>query len=164
MDTRNAVLDILVTFRGNAIYPDFREFINSHINWVSSLNSDAELYDPIKKESLRELKNFLKHPEAYLEDFIDLFEEYIDIIESFRSSELDDVCPSMSINDLFTEIVSELEMILYRIPPNDYETMKETNREFYHELNKYILNPERIKKMAGEYGIEFIDYLDAIDV
>ena len=162
MDTCNALLDILVTFRGNAIYTDFREFINSHINWISSLNSDAELYDPIKKESLRELKNFLKHPDSYLEDFIDLFEEYIDIVESFGSSELDDAC--LTIDDLFTEIVSELEMILYRIPPNDYETMKEKNREFYHDLNKYILNPERIKKMAGEYGIEFIDYLDAIDV
>jgi hypothetical protein len=36
--------------------------------------------------------------------------------------------------------------------------------KFYHDLNKYILKPERIEKMAGKYGIDFIDYLDAIDV
>jgi hypothetical protein len=160
--TRNELLDILVTFRRDSMYPYFRMFLTEQINWVSSLNSDADLYNPQNKEPLIKLKNFLKYPEAYLEQFIDLFKEYMEIKRTF--AKYDDDEEFGSIDDFFTEIVSELEMILYRMPPLDYETMKENNREFYHDLNKYILKPERIEKMACKYGIDFIDYLDAIDV
>jgi hypothetical protein len=144
MEIRNELLDILVTFRESAIYPNFLEFLNSHINWISCLKKDADLYDPINKERMRELKNFLKYPEAHLEDFIDLFKEYMDIKRSFARYDHDHEVGC--IDNFFTGIVSELEMILYRMLPNDYETMKEKNREFYCELNKYILHPKRIEK------------------
>lgn len=166
MDTNNycvnTMLDILKTFRGNAIYDHFREYLNSHINWLITLNSDIDLYDPRNKARLIEINEFLKHPEEHLEEFIELFREYIDIKRSFNRIFDDQDWHSM--NEFFTEIVSELEFILERIPPTDYQNMKERNRAFYRELNKIVLKPERIEKMSGHFGIGFFDYLDAIVV
>lgn len=44
----------------------------------------------------------------------------------------------------------------------DCEMMKEQNREFYIELNKVVLNPERIERMTSKYNIEFFEYLRTI--
>lgn len=161
--TRHTLLDILDTFRENARFEHFRKFLTSHVRWISALHSDTELYNPENREQLTILKNFLKYPEDNLLHFIELFQEYMDIKRSFRryDNTYDDI---HCMDEFFTNIVTDLEYILYRMPPTDYERMKEQNREFYHDLNKYILKPERIEKMAHDYGINFIDYMDAIAV
>lgn len=159
----NVLMDILETFRANARCEDFRKFLNSHIVWLSSITSDTELYHPSNKKPLVELKNFLEDPEEHLEDFIELFQEYMDIKYAFRHYH-DNNDDWGTMDSFFTDIVSDLEYILYRMLPADYETMKEKNRQFYHEINKYVLKPERIEKMAQQFGIEFFDYMDAIAV
>ena len=159
--TRNVLLDILETFRSTARFEHFRQFLTSHMRWISALQSDTDLYNPDNREQLTILKNFLKYPEDNLQHFIELFQEYMDIKRSFRR--YDNTDDDMHCLDtFFGDIVTELEYILERMPPVDYETMKENNRQFYHDLNKYVLKPQRIEKMAHNYGIEFIDYLDAI--
>lgn len=59
-------------------------------------------------------------------------------------------------------ILFELGKILYIL--FDYQEMKKNNEEFYWELNKYVLHPDRIERMASKYSMEFFDYLDAIAV
>lgn len=68
------------------------------------------------------------------------------------------------LKDYFKHIRSELEYILERMPPCDYKSMHEKNRELYRELNAYILNPARAERVSAQYGIDICDYLDAIDV
>lgn len=159
--TRYILLDILETFRSTARFEHFRKFLTSHMRWISALQSDTDLYNPENREQLTILKNFLKYPEDNLQHFIELFQEYMDIKRSFRR--YDNADDDMHCMDtFFANIVSELEYILDRMPPTNYERMKENNRHLYYELNKYILKPERIEKMSATYNIEFIDYIDAI--
>jgi len=159
--TRYILLDILETFRETARFEHFRQFLTSHMRWISALQSDADLYNPENREQLTILKNFLKYPEENMMHFIELFQEYMEIKRSFRRYDnTDDDIHCM--DAFFTDVVAELEYILDRMPPTDYERMKENNRQFYHDLNKYILNPDRVEKMAAAHEIEFIDYMDAI--
>ena len=62
------------------------------------------------------------------------------------------------INDVIQEILLKLNGIIRF----DYSKMKKDNENFYMELNKVILNPQRIEIMASYYGIDFFEYLDAI--
>lgn len=158
------ILDILVKFDTFTvgIYDEFQRFIYLHINWISSLNYDVELYNSRNKEKILVLRDFLRYPEEHLEDFIDYFRDYIIIKASFKNFKTKDGIQSM--NEYFTEIVSELDYILERMPPSNYDDMKEKNKNFYQDLNKYIMNPKRIEKMALQFHIDFFDYLDLIDI
>lgn len=161
-DTIYSLGEVVHTLFTNAPTLKLWHWLGKHVSLIQSLKSDKDLYNPIYKEQLNELKNFLKHPEEHLEQFIETFREYMDIKYSFRRSyDYDDY---HTMDEFFIPIVSDLEYILERTGRRDYEAMHEENREFYHELNKVIFKPERIEKMAQKYGIEFFDYLDAIDV
>lgn len=63
-----------------------------------------------------------------------------------------------TINDNIRSILLTLNGIIRF----DYNRMKQDNENFYIELNKVILKPERIQNMATIYDIDFFDYLDAI--
>lgn len=158
---RFVLLDILETFRSTARFEHFRQFLSSHMSWISALQSDTDLYNPENREQLTILKNFLKYPEDNLQHFIELFDEYMDIKRSFRRYDnTDDNIHCM--DEFFTDIVEDLEYILDRMLPADYDIIHENNRSLYYELNKYILKPERIEKMSRDYGINSIEYMDAI--
>lgn len=157
------LLNIFVTMR-NETTGDFLEFLNTHIEWLSALelasyDSDEKLYSPIIKHLVRALRDFLKHPEEHLEAFNMVFDEYYSVKLSCRrfSNIEDDNYHSM--DEYFTTIVADLDYILAN---TDYKTMKEDNRIFYQELNKHVLNPKRIQKMAGQFDIDFCEYVDAI--
>lgn len=57
-------------------------------------------------------------------------------------------------------ISSDLDKIMYI----DYDKMRNNNREFFLELNQYVLHPERIQRISQRFNIEFFDYLDSLDV
>jgi len=162
------LLDILTTMRFSitSLNEEFHKFLTKHIKWLSyvmeeSYDSDAKLYLPIHKHLVVELTNFLKDPDGHFEYFDLVFNEYYDIIincRRFRGID-DEVYHNM--DDFFKNYVSKLNYILAN---TDYTIMKEKNREFYHDLNKYILDPERIHKIADKFSMSFCDYLDAIDV
>ena len=162
-DTIYSLGDVVYTLFAKAPTLELWRWLGRHVDLIQSLKNDKELYNPIYTEQLNELKNFLKEPEEHLELFIETYWEYMEIKDSFRRHDCDE-CAYYTLQDFFIPIVSELEYILERVPRHDYETMHEKNKEFYHELNKYICKPERIERIAGQYGIEFFDYLDAIDV
>lgn len=63
-----------------------------------------------------------------------------------------------SINDTIRNILP----ILNGIIRFDYNKMKQDNEDFYNELNKHILKPERIQNMAAAHNIDFFEYLDTI--
>ena len=60
------------------------------------------------------------------------------------------------------EKLESMIVVLDNIIRFDYALAKQKNEPFYIELNKYILKPERVEKMATTYHMEFCDYLDAI--
>jgi hypothetical protein len=164
----NEVTDILRIFRYNTISPYFGEYLNGHLNWVSTINCDQDFYDPRNRERLTQLKNFLEDPDDQMTEYdLESIQEYVDMKNAFiqRIHNYDGVFRSTTgyrMDEFFIEIVSDLETILERIPPSDYPNMKEENREFYLQLNKYILNPKHIEKMSEQFDIGFFDYLDAI--
>lgn len=162
-DTIYSLGDVVHTLFAKAHTLELWFCLGRHDDLIQSLKSDKELYNPIYKEQLNELKDFLKNPDEHFDLFIQVFREYWDINNSFCRSHCDD-CDYHTMQDFLIPIVSDLEYILERVPRHDYETMHEENKEFYHELNKYICKPERIERIAGQYGIEFFDYLDAIAV
>lgn len=167
------LLDILCEMRPcvTGQNEEFYEFMTKHIVWLSSLmnasyNSDSLLYLPIHKHMVRTLRHYLKYPESYygMGGFDIYMGDYINMKTScWRFAGIDDKEEyyRIDMNHFFTKYVAKLEHVLAN---TDYTTLKEQNREFYHELNKYILKPERIEKMAHDYGINSIEYLDAIGV
>jgi len=170
-DNIYSILDICRLYTHNR---QFKRILVSQLNWLGRI-SDADFYHPQNKERVTILKNFLEQPEEHIPHYVTSnfvqINAYIYTKEAliakskkdpaFRFANMQEVY-AYSMNDLFTEIVAELEFILTRVPPMDYEKMKENKRQFYQDLNKYILKPERIEKMAGEYRINCIEYLDAI--
>jgi hypothetical protein len=164
------LLDILYTMRGSRfLNEEFYEFLTKHIEWLSNLmeesyDSDAKLYLPIYKHLLIELVNFLKYPERHIEYFDLVFSEYYDIVINCRRFDRNydgNEEEYHNMEDFFKSYVSKLDYISAN---TDYTIMKEQNRELYHDLNKYILKPERIDKIADKFGMNFCEYLDAIDV
>ena len=165
MDTKTTLyllMDIVDTFLENSDIIEFRCMLHCHLDWLNRVRNDQELYDPIYKYKLNELKEFLKNAECYFEEFIDLYRDYENARRAFEWYEHYD--PYQPMSEFFVELVSELEYILDRTPSRDYDWLHEKNREFYCELNKYILKPERIEKMSHEYGMDEITYMDAIGV
>lgn len=155
--------DIVETFLENSESEDFHCFLNYHLHWLRTIQHDCDLYNPIYRQKLRELKDFLQNPEYHFEEFLELYREYMTIKYAFRWYD-HWTGPYQPMSTFFESIVSDLEYILHRSPSSDYLTMKENNRQFYHELNAYILHPERLENICCEYGIEWPDYLDAIAV
>lgn len=164
------LLDILYTMRGSCfLNEEFYEFLTKHITWLSCImtayyDTDSKLYLPIYKHLVVELANFLKYPERHIEYFDLVFSEYYDIVINCRRFDRNDDGDEEeyhNMDDFFKSYVSKLDYILAN---TDYTIMKEQNRELYHDLNKYILKPERIEKMADKFGMNFCDYLDAIAV
>lgn len=171
---RDSIYSILDTCRVYAHDYKFKNYLASYLNWLGRI-SDADFYDPQNKERVTTLKDFLELPENNIPHFdysnCENINAYIRTKESliqsrtnnpsFRFTTMEEIYQH-SLNGLYTEIVSELEFILTRMPPNDYQNMKAANKEFYHELNKVVLKPERIEKISQRFGIEFFDYLEAI--
>jgi hypothetical protein len=157
------LMDILETFMQNSESHDFHCFLNYHLNWIGKLHNDADLYNPIYRQPLTELKELLENPEYHFEEYLDLYREYMTIKYAFKWYE-HWTGPYQPMSTFFETIVSDLEYILSRTPSRDYLTMKENNRQFYHDLNAYILHPERLENICCEYGVEWPDYLDAIAV
>ena len=156
-------MEILDTFHENTENTDFRSFLYFYVNWLRSLQNDRELYNPIYRQNIYDLKEFLKDPECYFEEFLELYREYMILKYAFKWYP-NWTGPYQPMSTFFEPIVSELEYIWYRTPCRCYLTMHETNRELYRELNAYILHPERLERISGEYGLECPDYLDAIAV
>jgi len=44
----------------------------------------------------------------------------------------------------------------------DYEEMRKQNREFYLDLIKYTMHPDRIQRFADKYEMEFFEYLEIL--
>lgn len=161
-NTINSLRYILNTFYDATESNDFRSFLNHHLIWISSIKNDGDLYNPITRNKLNEIRIFLKEPEYHFEEFIELFREYMDIKRAFKPYQYYNFYEPMSA--FFEPIVSDLEYILDRTPPCNYAAMHGDIRDFYRELNAYILQPQRVKKIASNYGIDPSSYLDAIDV
>lgn len=151
--------------------PEFQAFLDSQLVWIASIDEDLRLYDFRNKSHITELKTFLTYPHPQFKGCIKYMDELMDIADTFRhahdqhGARVLNTLPRnkyLSLQKQFAGISTRLGYILDRTPPADYATMHENNRQLYYELNKYILNPVRIEKMADHYGIEFIDYLDSI--
>lgn len=44
----------------------------------------------------------------------------------------------------------------------DYNTMKESNKDFYEETLKKVLHPERLSRIAENHNMDLEEYLDHI--
>lgn len=177
IEALTAILDtftLLIT-EENGFTPtqEFLDFLNTHLLWLSSLVNDWGLYDFRNKSYLTQLKHFLTEPNSYFTGCITWWDQFMDIALGFQSIFLQRGARPINsltfdryheLNEQFADIVSDLNFVLDRIPSHDYETMHENNRLLYYELNKYILNPDRVEKMSSEYGLDTYDYLDAIAV
>jgi hypothetical protein len=141
----------------------FLRILDKHIGWLKQLDNDLQLFDFRNKANLNELTSFLKDPNPHFEGWVRhiYMDEHCDFRRGFLRFLVAEHRP---LDKQFAPIVFELEYILESTPSGDYETMHENNRQLYYELNKYILNPQRIEKMATKFGLEFSAYLDAIDV
>jgi len=63
------------------------------------------------------------------------------------------------------ELLADMDFILDILNTIMYTNAdpEEGDGEFYCELNKYVLNPERIERFSQKFGMEFFEYLDALD-
>lgn len=144
MDTNRALL--------NEIYQAFEEiFEYNDYTWdeiefriayaqqkkIKQISCDGDLYSSDKKQLLTDIHSYLSYYLTYYE--ADEYRYY-------------------TINDNIHNTILKLNGIIRF----DYKRMKEANENLYLELNKVILNPERIQNMATIYDIDFFDYLDAI--
>jgi hypothetical protein len=96
----------------------------------------------------------------FLTDFVDFVKELemwcmIDIIQTYDYEELEEVDGILFDEWLekYYELVGQLDTILL-----------ENHKGFCKDLTKYTYHPERISRMAEKFGIEFDEYLDAIDM
>ena len=153
--------------------PEFVQFLERHLAWLASMDDDMQLYEFRNKSHVTELKSFLTYPHPQLHGCIKNAHELTDIAKIFRLDHnqlgrrvLNTFSNnSISLHMQFAGVHSRLAYILKCMPPADYATMHENNRELYRELNAYIMHPKRIDNMYTKYGLDFPwEYLDAIGV
>jgi len=154
--------------------PEFHEFLERQLSWLGSIDEDTRLYNFQNKSHITELKSFLTYPHPQLHGCIERIDEITDIAIIFRDTYAQvgtrvlNTLPRdayLSLHKEFAGVNSHLAYILRSMPPADYETMKENNRDLYRELNAYIMHPTRVDNMYNEYGLEYPwEYLDAIAV
>lgn len=151
--------------------PEFVQFLEKYLVWLESIDDDTRLYDFRNKSHLTEIKSFLTYPHPQFEGCIQWMDELLDIAMLFQRTH--DQLGARVINTLprdkcnclgkqFAAVNTRLSHILRDMPPADYATMKENNRQLYYELNKSVLKPQRIQNIADKFGIDFFDYLEAI--
>lgn len=178
---------IFMITRYERLSAELDNFFQEQIIWLKSLDSDLGLYDPKNKKSLLALKDFLANPDPYFHECIDNWDEIMDITigfhkyyREFASLPINRFTDKVSMTiggntimvdnyhdlpEFFAPMCAKIDAILMEIPPTNYETMHENNRDLYRELNAYIMNPARIDNMCAKYGIESQwEYLDAICV
>jgi len=150
---------------------EFLTFVSSHLRWLETLDNDIRLYDFRNKSYITQIKSCFTYPHPQFKGCITWYDELLDIAIDFRrihgeiaTIPINTLSEFKDLDKQLAPIVSKLDYILDRMPPADYETMHENNRELYYELNTYILNPERVEKIACKYGVDICGYLDAIDV
>jgi len=102
-----------------------------------------------------ELYNLFANGMWWKNDFIMVY------MNNYRYSDYYEGCKR--IKELFEEI-DNIALCLDKIMHIDYDKMRKDNRDFFSDLNKYVLKPERIERISGQFGIEFFDYLDSLDV
>jgi hypothetical protein len=175
IDTLIDVLHIftIVITEDNGFTPtlEFIEFIDYHLDWLASIDDDTRLFDFTNKYNLTQVKALLTYPHTPLQGCYKYCDQIMDIAIIFRRAheQLGTRCintlPSNQFHSLATQfaaINSRLAYIFRSMPPADYDTMKENNRQLYYQLNKYVLHPVRIQHMADNFNIDFFDYLDTI--
>lgn len=107
---------------------------------LSNISEDCDIY-------LYENKNFIQNLLIFLKETV-----------RFNNSMYPSYLSFNHLIDEFDNIVLDLERILRF----DYIRMKADNEVFYLELNKFVLNPKRIEKMASMFDLDFFDYLNII--
>lgn len=153
---------------------EFRAFLETHLAWLASIDDDKRLYNFRNKSHITEIKTFLTYPHPQLDGCFNWHDELIDIAIIFHDTHEqlgirvlntlpNNDCPSL--HKQFAGVSARLAYIMKCMPPADYETMKENNRDLYRELNAYIMHPDRIDKMYTKYSLDYPwEYLDAIGV
>lgn len=145
---RDCIYSILDICRVYTHDYQFNDYLVSYLNWLGGV-SDANFYNPQNRERVTTLKNFLERPENHIPKFnVTNFENYNAYIRtkealiqtmtnnpSFRFTTMQEVYQH-SLDDLFTEIVSELDFILTRVPRNDYQNMEQRTKSFTTSLIK----------------------------
>jgi hypothetical protein len=113
---------------------------------VNNIHSDDDLYLLKNKKFLTDFVDFVKELEMWC---------MIDIIQTYDYEELEEVDGILFDEWLekYYELVGQLDTILL-----------ENHKGFCKDLTKYTYHPERISRMAEKFGIEFDEYLDAIDM
>jgi len=124
---------------------------------TSNIIEDYKLnwYEPIINPNLTlELYNFFAYRNWWKNYFIN---DCIEYHENNRTK-------GFNFIDYLFEQMDDIALCLDKIMHIDYNKMRQDNRDFFVELNQYILKPERVERMAEQCGVDFFDYLDAIDV
>lgn len=151
--------------------PEFVAFLERHLGWLASMDDDMRLFDFRNKSHVTEVKSLLTYPHTPLQRCITYCDEMMEIEMMFRR--VHDQVSTRVLHNLpsneyqcfgkqFAAVNHRLAHILRSMPPTDYATMKENNRQLYYELNKCVMHPERIQNMADKFGIDFFDYIEAI--
>ena len=153
--------------------PEFVQFLDTHLTWLASIDDDMRLYEFRNKSHLTEVKSLLTYPHSPLQGCAKYWDELMDIAIIFQrthdqlGTRVLNTLPRSEFYSLSKQcaaVNTRLAHILRSMPPADYQTMHENNRELYYNLNAVILNPERVDRFANLYGLEPSAYLDAIDV
>lgn len=130
---------------------------NFKLNW----------HDPMINPNLTlELHDFFKYTHWWEKFFITDFLDYVKHTADYDDPDYDELLShitSHSIDDIFGEM-DDIVLCLDKIMHIDYDKMRKDNRDFFVELNEYLLHPDRIQRMSEQFNIDFGDYLDALDV
>ncbi len=145
------VLDIISSVTENtSLYRKVNKIIiqlediknNYRLNW----------YDPIigyhPPNLLIELHTFFAYRGWWQEDFIITYNIHYGVT---------------LLNELLQKI-EDIVLDLDKIMHIDYDKMRQDRRDFFVDLNKYVLKPERLEKISGQFGLDLFDYLDALDI
>lgn len=130
-------------------YEDIRVFMDNHINWLSKLNQDIELFASQNFNSIIDLKNFFKYPNQFFGEFIETYDDYMKMRYSLARN-----CETRDIHINMEQYCRQFVLYLEKILRFNYKIM--TEKTFEKQL---IINRLFNKKHCFDLRDEVKSYL-----
>lgn len=136
-------------------HEEIRVFMDYHINWLSKLNNDTELFASQNFDYIIDLKNFFKYPTQFFSEFIETYDDFMKMRFSLARN-YESVETHLNMEKFCYQFVLYLEKILefnYKIiTEKTFEKQLIINRLFNkkrcfdlrHEVKSYLFNDSSV--------------------
>ena len=160
IDKMIEVLDIVGnTTENSSLYRESYRLLYQVYDIKTKSNYQMRWFDS-HPDLVRDLYRFCLSKNIWQQEFSEVYLRYYGDVSHGKDREL----ARKNLEELFADIkyIRRVLSDILESRSDPHDVLSKDIRDFYCDLNKYVLKPERIERFSEQFGMEFFDYLDAI--